>query len=331
MEALYWEIYKKGEKSIKCYLCPHECIIQTGKTGRCKTRKNANGKLLSLTYEKFTSIAFDPIEKKPLYHFYPGSEILSVGTFGCNFSCPWCQNFEISQSDGNILIREVKIADLISFALRNNSIGIAYTYNEPLINYEFVLECSKEFKKHNLKNILVTNGYINEKPLYELIPHIDAANIDLKSFNNDFYKKYCGGKIGPVLRTIEILKKEKKHIEITLLVIPKLNDSVEEFKDMVDFIWSLSPDIPFHLSRYYPSFKFEKEPTSLKILYSLRDIAIKKLKYVYLGNVWEENTSNSYCPNCKSILVERIGYNVKIINLNHGYCKNCGEKVNFYP
>ncbi|RLD17214.1 MAG: AmmeMemoRadiSam system radical SAM enzyme [Caldiserica bacterium] len=327
MEALYWEVYK--DKKVKCFLCPHECVIEEGKTGRCRTRKNIDGKLFSLTYGKFTSISLDPIEKKPLYHFYPGREILSVGTFGCNFFCPWCQNFEISQADERVPVRSVKIEELISFSKRYNSIGISYTYNEPLINYEFVLDCSKKFNDEGMKNILVTNGYINEAPLHNLIPYIDGANVDLKSFNNDFYKKYCFSKIGPVLRTIETLFKKKKHIEITLLVIPKLNDNEDEFKDLVDWIWSLSPDVPLHLSRYYPAYKFNREPTPLKTLYRLRDIAIKKLKFVYLGNVWEEEYSNSYCPNCKAVLVRRRGYNVKIENLSGNICKNCGEEVNF--
>ncbi|MCD6413292.1 MAG: AmmeMemoRadiSam system radical SAM enzyme [Elusimicrobia bacterium] len=325
-EALYYETGEKG--NTVCELCPNRCEIARGKRGICGIRQNENGKLFSLTYGKISSINFDPIEKKPLYHFYPGRSILSIGSVGCNFRCPWCQNFEISQTsfDGDAL-RETAPEALIQLARTYDSPGIAYTYNEPLINYEFLYDCSKEFHKNGLKNVIVSNGYICEKPFANLIPFIDAANIDIKFFNDSGYRKYTGGKLGDILRSVEMLHKAKKHIELTLCLIPGLNDSKAEFSDFVDWVWALSPDIPLHLSRYFPAYKFHRYPTPLKTMHSLRDIAIKKLNYVYLGNVFEE--SNTYCPKCKTVLIRRKGYLVEKENLKDGICQNCGEILPF--
>ncbi len=325
-EASYWKAGKNG--NIVCNLCPNRCKIPPGKTGICSIRQNINGKLFTATYGKISSMNFDPIEKKPLYHFYPGRTILSIGSVGCNFRCPWCQNYEISQTTfDESTVREISPEALVQLARTYNSPGIAYTYNEPLINYEFLAECSRVFQKNGLKNVIVSNGYICEEPFANLIPFIDAANIDIKSFNDSKYKQYVGGKLGDVLRSVEMLHKSKKHVELTLCVIPGVNDSKEEFSDLVDWIWALSADIPLHISRYFPAFKFHREPTPLKTLHSLRDIAIKKLNYVYLGNVFEE--TNTYCPHCKAILIKRKGYSVKIENLKDGVCQNCGEILPF--
>ncbi|MFH1540909.1 MAG: AmmeMemoRadiSam system radical SAM enzyme [Elusimicrobiota bacterium] len=332
--ALYFETYGNEEKKqIKCNLCPRYCIIADGKIGNCGIRKNVDGKLFTLAYNKFTSVSIDPIEKKPLYHFYPGSEILSLGSLGCNLHCQFCQNFEISQAAFSIkdldkyYLKTITSSDAITLAKQHHSIGIAYTYNEPFINYEWLKDTMLETKKYGLKNVLVSNGYINEEPLYNIVETIDAANIDVKSFSDEFYKKYCGGKLAPILKMVEILVKKKKHVEITNLIIPGLNDSDKEISDLVDWIWSLDDEIPLHFSKYFPCYKMTIEATPLQTLEKARKIALKKLKHVYLGNVMELEYNRTYCPKCKEILIERIGYNIKSVGLKNGQCEKCGYRI----
>ncbi len=328
-EAAYFSLIDTEIKTVQCHLCPHKCIIENDKLGDCRIRKNIEGKLYSLTYNKYVSAGMDPIEKKPLYHFFPGYEILSIGNVGCNLHCRFCQNWEISQKGvQSDRLREITAEETISLAQSCGSIGIAYTYNEPLINYEYVLETAAKAQKRGLKNVLVTNGYINEAPLVNLLPYIDAANIDVKSFRNDFYRDYCGGTLSDVLRTAEIMYHHNKHIEFTNLLVTGLNDREEIIGDMVDWIYSLSPDIPLHFSRYFPCYKMTREATPMPVLQRAREIALKKLHYVYLGNVVEEKSSSTFCPGCEAELIERKGYNVKIVNLEDGHCKSCGEKIN---
>jgi len=258
-EALFYELIDKDRGIIKCLLCPKECLIKKDQVGFCRVRKNIDKQLYSLIYSKVSSYGMDPIEKKPLYHFYPGTMVLSLGTMGCNFACVFCQNWTISQAN----IKDVQVEELypekaVELALKKNSPGICYTYSEPLIWYEYVLDTARSAKKNNLKNILVTNGFINREPLIKLLPFIDAMNIDLKSFRNSFYQKYCQGSLASVLRTIKIAK-SYCHIEITNLIIPDLNDSEEEIKEMVDWISSLSKEIPLHFSRYFPCYKMLKK------------------------------------------------------------------------
>ncbi|OGS23658.1 MAG: AmmeMemoRadiSam system radical SAM enzyme [Elusimicrobia bacterium RIFOXYB2_FULL_48_7] len=285
-EALYYSVIDKEKKTVGCVLCPHNCKIQPGKTGACRARKNIDGILQSLVYGEFASVNLDPIEKKPLYHFYPRTHILSVGTTGCNLRCQHCQNWEISQSDYNPeIMRSLSPEEAVSMAKRYKSIGIAYTYNEPLINYEWVAETAKLARGEALKNVLVTNGFINEQPWENLLPLIDAANIDVKSFKNDFYKSACGAEIGPVLRSVEIMFKRGKHVEVTYLVIPGKNDSEHEIADFVDWLSSLSPEIPVHFSRYFPQYKMKEETTPVKTMELARRVAMKRMKYVYLGNI----------------------------------------------
>ncbi|MDO8735220.1 MAG: AmmeMemoRadiSam system radical SAM enzyme [Elusimicrobiota bacterium] len=327
-DALYSEVFAKEKKQVKCNLCPWYCIISDGKVGNCGIRKNVDGKLFSLTYDKFTSVSMDPIEKKPLYHFYPTREILSLGTLGCNFHCQFCQNFEISQAVfDDTYLKTVTSSDAVSLAKQYHSIGLAYTYNEPLINYEWLKDTMSEAKKYGLKNVLVSNGYINEEPFYNIVDNIDAANIDVKSFRDEFYKKYCGGKLAPVLRTVEILVKKKKHVEITNLIITGLNDSDEEISDLVDWVWSLGEETPLHFSRYFPCYKMTIKATPFPTLEKARKIALKKLKHVYIGNVMELEYNRTYCPQCKEILIERKGYNTEIVGLKVGRCKKCGYKI----
>ncbi|MFH1351997.1 MAG: AmmeMemoRadiSam system radical SAM enzyme [bacterium] len=322
-EALY---YSPEDKAVRCLLCPHECKIAPDGTGICRARKNISGTLFSLTYGKVSSMSMDPVEKKPLYHFYPGSGILSVGSVGCNFKCPWCQNSEISRpASVSRNLREVEIDELIKIAKARDSAGIAYTYNEPLINYEFLLECSKQFHENKLKNVLVTNGFVNEGPFAELLPSIDAANIDVKFFNDSLYREMCGGNFGKVMRTVEMMFGAEKHVELTFCVVTKANDGKADFEKFVDRARSLSADIPLHISRYFPSFNYREEPTPLSTLYEFRDIAVKKLNFVYLGNVAEE--TNTYCPSCRTLLIKRKGYFVEKTGLEGNTCAKCGKII----
>jgi len=282
-EARYYE--KLDDQLVWCHLCPQNCKIKPRKKGICRARQNRDGLLYTLNYGRLTSWGIDPIEKKPLHRFYPGSMIFSVGTFGCNFRCGFCQNWEIAHGDPPT--KEVTAEELVGIALdarRAGSIGIAYTYSEPMIWYEFVYDTAKRAHQEGLKNVLVTNGFVQKEPLMELLPFIDAMNIDVKAFTDEFYRKTCGGRLEPVLRTVE-LAHQSCHVEITTLVVPGMNDSEEEISSLVDWIASLDPSIPLHLSRYFPRYKFDLPPTPIDTLKRAKEIALKKLKYVYLGNV----------------------------------------------
>ncbi|MBP7344338.1 MAG: AmmeMemoRadiSam system radical SAM enzyme [Clostridia bacterium] len=272
---------------IKCMICPHGCRLSEGEIGLCHARMNKDNEIICRNYAKLTSIALDPIEKKPLYRFHPKSMILSVGSYGCNLKCPFCQNHEISMADDNEVKTYYTPPDFLvnmALSMRNrNNIGIAYTYNEPLISYEYVMDCSILAHKKGLKNILVTNGYVCPEPLLKLLLHIDALNIDLKAFNNSFYRK-IGGDLETVKNTIATAS-SKCHVEITTLVIPDENDSVEEIVNASRWIASIDENIPYHITAFYPRYKFsDKEPTSSEQIYNLVKQAGKYLKYVYAGN-----------------------------------------------
>ncbi|MHC1719712.1 MAG: AmmeMemoRadiSam system radical SAM enzyme [Clostridiaceae bacterium] len=286
-EAMYYE--KLPNDNVRCVLCPHNCVIRTEGYGICGVRKNEEGTLYSTVYQMVSSMSFDPIEKKPLYKFHPGSYILSVGTAGCNFKCPYCQNYSIARVEPDTVGTEkITSEQLIAKALQLKSqgnIGIAFTYNEPTIWYEFVFETAKLSKEKGLSNVLVTNGYINPEPLENILPYIDAMNIDLKGYSEGFYRDICKGKLESVKKTIEIAAK-KCHVEITTLVIPGLNDSAEEMTEMCKWLASISPDIPLHLSRFFPRYMMmDKQPTPLKTLSDLQGIASRYLNNVYMGNV----------------------------------------------
>lgn len=281
-EALYYE--KLGGSSVHCHLCPIECRITEGSSGACQARSNRGGVLYSDIYGKAASYSLDPIEKKPLYHFHPGEFIFSIGTRGCNLHCDFCQNWRISQ-DKDVPVEDVSPGSVVSMAKESGSFGIAYTYNEPFIWYEFVLDSARLAVENGLKNVLVTNGYVNIEPLESLLPLISAMNIDLKAFNEEFYRKVCGGRLKDVLSVIE-RSSASCHVELTTLIIPGLNDSPEDMKMEAEWIRDKTgADTPLHLSRYFPCYKMELPPTPVKTLERLRDVAMKSLKYVYLGNV----------------------------------------------
>lgn len=320
MECMYYE--KTKDNKIKCHLCPHSCIISEGNTGICNVRKNVEGKLMSLNYGKHTSYAYDPIEKKPLYHFYPGRDILSIGSFGCNLKCDFCQNWDIAHEES--LTMEIEDKDILLLGQSKGSIGIAYTYNEPTISYEYILHMSKLAKRHGLKNVLISNGYINEEPLKELLPYIDGMNIDLKSFKDDFYKRICKGTLEPVLNTIK-LAAQYTHVEITNLVIEGQNSSEEEIRDLSQWIASIDKEIPLHLSKYFPSYKMKLPETSYEVLLRSKEIANEYLDYVYVGNVWGVD-NNTYCPNCRNHLIHRHAGG-EIIGIKNNRCSKCGKPI----
>ncbi|MFW6138769.1 MAG: AmmeMemoRadiSam system radical SAM enzyme [Spirochaetota bacterium] len=321
--AMYYEI--KQDKKVRCLLCPNSCVITPGNTGLCGIRKNQDGTLYSTIYGEVSSMAMDPIEKKPLYHFFPGTHILSIGTVGCSLKCRFCQNYGISQNPDHPT-DYYRPQDIVEFAVARGSVGIAYTYNEPFIWYEFVRDTCILAQKRGLKNVFVTNGYVNQLPLKGILPYADAFNVDLKSMDDQFYRKIISGKLQPVLDTItEISGHPDIILEVTTLVIPGYNDSGEEMEKFTGFLSSLSPDIPYHLSAYFPMYQFEAPPTSVRTLQTLKHVAEMKMRYVYLGNVG--GAGNTLCHNCGAVLVERMGYSIKKVNCSQGKCKNCGSSV----
>ncbi len=320
-EALYYE--KAGNGDVNCLLCPAHCHIMQDKVGACGVRKNMDGILYTENYGRVSALALDSIEKKPLFHFYPGSYILSVSSYGCNLKCKFCQNWELSQEKPDI--EELTVDKVIEAAKEcRGNIGIAYTYNEPLVWYEFVLDTAKKAKENGLANVLVTNGFIEEQPLIELLPYISAMNVDIKG-DNEFYKKICGGNIGSVRKTIA-RSYGRTHIEVTYLIIPGLNDSESQINDMAKWLSSVDRDIPLHLSRYYPQYKMTRPETPVETMLTARDTAKQYLDYVYIGNVYGTD-DGTYCPECHSLLVER-GYKKKIVGIKDGQCTNCGHKIN---
>lgn len=285
-EALFYESLDNGK--VKCTLCPKGCIIADSKTGVCDVRQNVKGKLYSLVYEKPVAIHVDPIEKKPLYHFYPGSAILSIGTYGCNLDCKFCQNYDLSQEfEASHLefIDNVEPERIIKTCIDKKLKFVAFTYNEPTIFYEYMLDIAKLCKVNGLKTVSVSNGQINEKPLRHLINYIDAFNIDLKAFNDDFYKKICNGDLQTTKNTLKIIVEEKKHLEVTFLLIESFNDDENEFRQMCEFIKNLGEDVVFHISRAFPRYKLKHEITSLQLIKKFEKIAKEYIKYVYVGNV----------------------------------------------
>jgi len=324
-EALYYA--QRPDGKVECELCPHRCVIEEGRTGICRVRRNEGGRLQSLIYGEVASIAMDPIEKKPLYHFFPGRNILSAGTNGCNFRCSFCQNWQISQQE--VARRKIEPAALVATARREGSIGVAFTYNEPLIWHEFVLDVATLTREAGMVNVLVTNGYVNPEPLDGLLPLVDALNIDVKSMRPEFYRKHCGGSLEPVLETCRTAG-AKTHVELTNLVIPGENDSPEDFEKLRDWIAdNMGGNTPLHLSAYTPRHKFTAPPTPVETLLKAHGICREKLDYVYLGNVMTAEGRDTLCRNCGALLVERRGYHTRITGLTEGRCAKCGSENNF--
>lgn len=280
-EAMYYRKLDKGD--ISCQLCPHYCRISRGEVGKCRVRQNIDGKLYSLNYGKISSYGYDRVEKKPLNHFHPGEIIFSIGSFGCNLSCKFCQNWQIAQRKPESI--EISRGNILKLAKAQNSIGIAYTYNEPSIWYEYVIDMANLVRKEGLVNVLVTNGFINPKPLERLLPYVDAMNIDLKSMSDKFYRDICNGRKDPVLDTIKN-SVESTHVEVTTLLIEGRNTSKEEIEWIAKTIASIDKDIPLHLSRYFPAYNMKTPATSVDTMFRAKDIADRYLNYVYLGNIF---------------------------------------------
>lgn len=332
---------KLADETIRCILCPHYCILQEGKAGICRTRENFRGELYSLSYGNPCSLSVDPIEKKPLFHFFPGSKIYSLATAGCNFHCLNCQNWSISQaSPAELKHYELIPKDIVSEALRHNTGSIAFTYTEPTVFYEYILDIAKIAHSNEVKTVLISNGYINEEPLTELSKWLNAANIDLKCFDDTIYRKLTGGKLQPVLDTLKTLQKNGVWLEITNLIIPGWTDSPEMIKAMCEWLADNGfKDTPLHFSRFFPTYKLSQiRPTAESSLVKAREIAEKAgIKYVYIGNIPDLHGENTSCPACGHRLVEREGYLVKQndIKINQeeknplrmGLCRFCGEVI----
>jgi len=330
MVAKYYD--ELGNNIVQCHLCPHECIIHEGKSGICMVRSNIGGTLVAETYGSLTAANFDPIEKKPLFHFHPGMEIFSLGSVGCNFKCSCCQNYHISQTGISGFPRLVKktLPEIISAAKENPyNIGIAYTYNEPSVWYEYMFDIAVEAQQADLKNVMVSNGFLNPKPLRDLIGYFDAFNIDLKAFDEKIYKKFTSGNLSNVLDTLGFIVKQGKHLEVTFLAIPGLNDDMTQFENMVGWInYYLGDNIPLHLSRYFPQYKMTAEATPETLLQEMALIAGKKLKYVYIGNVPIDDFQNTMCPQCGHLVIGRRGYFVHTRHLNQkGNCIFCDFEI----
>lgn len=324
-EARYFK--KLDNNKIQCLLCPVECKLSEGQEGICFGRKVINGRLIATNYAEVVSVHVDPIEKKPLYHFYPGAPIISVGPNGCNMSCKHCQNWSISQERQRTMT--IMPDKLIEITKQEKSIGIAYTYSEPLIWFEYLMDACALAHEHGLANVFVTNGCINPDPLEELLPLVDAMNIDLKSMREDFYKKICKGKLEAVKHTIEAASKAGKHVEVTYLIITDLNDSDEEINELVDWLAGLNKKIPLHFSRYFPSYKLDNPTTPLGTLEKAFRIAKTKLDYVYVGNAHIEGTADTLCPVCGNLLVNRSGYYTRMAGIESGLCNKCKSSVDF--
>ena len=330
--ANFWQ---KKDNKIQCQLCNHYCLINEDKTGICAVRKNSKGQLYSLVYGKVIAANIDPIEKKPLFHFLPGSLSYSIATVGCNFKCIHCQNADISQfAEKNFEVnfvpgKETKPEDIIKKAKQSDCQSIAYTYTEPTIFAEFALDCMKLAKKAGLKNIWVSNGYTSQEAWPKILPYLDAINVDLKFFKNETYLKICGAKLQPILDNLKFLKKKKLWLEITTLIMPDLNDSDEELTQLAQFIKNeLGPETPWHVSRFFPQYKMQDEnPTEEDLIYQAYKIGKDVgLKYVYGGNIASETLENTYCPACNELVIKRTGYEIKRYDKN-GKCPKCGEKI----
>ncbi|MCK4920694.1 MAG: AmmeMemoRadiSam system radical SAM enzyme [Bacteroidales bacterium] len=326
--AKYYE--NSGPGKIRCLLCPHFCTIKKDDYGKCRVRKNEKDVLVTDVYGQAKGLSFDPIEKKPLYHFFPGTQILSLGTPGCNMQCFFCQNWNMSQSgidkSGNKQVLPAEILTISKSEPKN--LGIAFTYSEPTIFYEYMYDTAILFKENGLKTCMISNGFINEKPLLDLIPLIDAFNIDLKAFTNSFYKKYTKSSLKPVLNSLEIIRTKKRHLELSFLVIPGLNDNMDSFKEMLCWISDKSgKETVLHISRYFPKYKSNIPATSNQKLEELFDIAKEKLDYVYIGNYSGEKGQNTICSNCNSIQISRNYYNTMVYLSVDGKCSKCGYKI----
>jgi len=328
-EAMFYE--RLEDKKVRCFLCMHHCKIRDGSRGICAVRENVDGKLYSLVYGRVVSSNIDPIEKKPLFHFLPASASFSIATVGCNFRCLHCQNFEISQYpriNREIIGEELSPYEIVEAAERAGCKSISYTYTEPTIFFEFAYDCARIARERGIKNVFVSNGYTSPEAIKVITPFLDGNNIDLKG-DDEFYKRICGARVEPVKETIRLMKEAGVWVEVTTLIIPTLNDSDRVIEGIIDFIISVDPAIPWHVTQFYPTYKMlDKGRTPLETLRRARALGLKKgLRYVYEGNVPGAGNENTYCPACGETLVSRYGFHVLQNRIKDGRCFNCMREI----
>ena len=331
-EAVLWE--PAQALKVRCRLCSFRCLIGAGKLGHCSVRKNLGGKLYSLNYHKVCATNVDPIEKKPMYHFQPGSRSFSIATVGCNFRCEFCQNWQISQAaleTGQIDGEAIAPQQIVDAAVRSGCKSIAYTYTEPTIFMELCHDCARPAKERGFANVFVSNGYMTREAIDFAADWLDGINVDLKAFHDDYYQKLCGARLAPVLDSIAYIARQTKiWIEITTLLLPGQNDSEEELKKLADWlVREAGPDVPWHISRFYPQYKYtDSEPTPLESLQRAGEIGkTAGLHYVYLGNVPGTDGENTYCYKCHTKLIGRTGYRITTNQVRNSKCPNCGTEI----
>ena len=320
------------EDTVDCHLCSHRCHIAPGKRGFCRVRENRRGTLYTHSYGRLIARHMDPIEKKPLYHFLPGTRAYSIATPGCNFRCSFCQNWQISQVDSTPVFQQIEYTppeDVVQAALEGGARSIAYTYTEPTIFMEYALDCAELAREEGLGNCFVTNGYQTPEAIGAMAGLIDAANVDLKAFSEEFYRHYCKSSLEPVLESIRNMHEAGIHVEVTTLVVPDQNDSKEELRGIAEFLAGVSPDIPWHISRFHPDYQESDIPaTPMETMERAAEAGEQAgLHYVYLGNVLTSSGQNTKCPGCGRMLIKRSGFARPSIHLDDGKCPDCGEEV----
>lgn len=326
------KLWRKEDSKIRCELCSQGCLIKAGSRGLCGVRENRQNQLFSLNYAKAIAAHLDPIEKKPLYHFIPGSRVFSIAAAGCNFRCDFCQNWQISQITkgkvAKIIGEHFPPQEVVSSAIKHQAKSVAYTYTEPTIFFEYAYDTAKLAQQQGLKNVFVSNGYQTNKAIELMSGLIDAVNIDLKSFNNDYYQKVCGASLKPVLNSISKMFEKGIWIEITTLIVPNQNDSQEELKQIAEFIADIDKNIPWHISRFFPTYKMTNSTVTPISTIEKAYLVGKEagLNYIYAGNVKKDKMSNTYCPQCQSLLIERTGYMVRNF-LEDDTCSQCQTQL----
>ena len=332
MEAYLYESLK--DSRVQCHLCRHRCMIDDCKRGICNVRENRDGRLNTLVFGKLIARHTDPIEKKPLFHFFPGSSSYSIATVGCNFRCRFCQNADIAQMPtdrgGMIMGDRFTPEDIVAAAMQNNCRSISYTYTEPTIYFEFAYETARVAHAKGLKNVFVTNGYMSPEALEMIHPYLDAANVDLKAYNEDFYRSYCGARLSQVKETLKQMRALDIFLEVTTLLVPGLNDDPTELSGLTLFLRDeLGPETPWHISRFHPTYRLiDRQPTPVETLTQAREIGLKVgLHYVYTGNVPGDSGESTYCHQCGEVLINRRGFSIRQNRIKNGCCDQCGTPV----
>jgi len=329
-EARYYEKLEGGK--VRCTLCPHKCAVADRERGTCSVRENRGGKYYTLVHSRVCSMGVDPIEKKPLFHVLPGSQAFSIATAGCNMSCKFCQNWQISQFRPEDVSKTVYYPPekVVELAQGSGCKSIAYTYSEPVVFYEYVYDTAVAGRKKGVRSVIISNGFICHDPIIELCKVLDAVKVDLKAFTEKFYRETCGGELKPVLDALKTIKSTGTWLELVILIVPTLNDTQDEIRQMAEWVYAnLGPDVPMHFSRFHPTYMIKNLPdTPVKTLEMARETAVKAgIKFAYIGNVPMHPFESTYCPKCNELLIRRIGYTIDIVGLDNGSCKKCQTKM----